>query len=299
MPAGQCASLPTLAQAVFTGRGRHVPAPSGGTSGLSFRCLLSPSLLSSVVFPCWFLWCFLEAGGAQQPLRPSEGLAGVVEPHLLVAVRFPPTREGSGTKCSGRRPKNRASFRYPPQYLVRSRVLPYLLTCGMFWVFGSFHLPAVTSATTIKPQKIASSSPISTVPYSGTSSFHHRGESWVCRPAQSTSCRRSSMRKWRNFTSLHSTVLTQKQEDNIGVKVEGPLKGGHYRFQVSRFIRLCCHWQRVRGLPPRLQKKSIWANSPRIELECGTTRHESSIAKNYFEIELDREELFAIELDLD
>ena len=37
--------------------------------------------------------------GAQQPLRPSEGLAGVVVPHLFVAVRFPPTREGSGTKC--------------------------------------------------------------------------------------------------------------------------------------------------------------------------------------------------------
>ena len=107
------------------------------------------------------------------------------------------------------------------------------------------------------------------------------------------------MRKWRNCTSLHSTVLTQEQEDYIGVKVEGPLKGGHYRYQDSRFIRWCCRWQRVRGLPPRLQKKSIWANSPRIELECETTRHESSIAKNFFEIELDREELFAIELDLD
>ena len=52
----------------------------------------------------------LEAGGAQKPLRPSEGLAGVVAPHLLVAVRFPPTREGSGTKSTGRRPENRASF---------------------------------------------------------------------------------------------------------------------------------------------------------------------------------------------
>ena len=89
------------------------------------------------------------------------------------------------------------------------------------------------------------------------------------------------MRKWRNCTSLHSTVLTQEQEDYIGVKVEGPLKGGHYRYQYSRFTRGCCRWQRVRDLPPRLQKKSIWANSPRIELECGTTRHESSIAKNY------------------
>ena len=32
----------------------------------------------------------------------------------------------------------------------------------------------------IKPQKIASSSLMATVPYSGTSSFHHRDESWVC-----------------------------------------------------------------------------------------------------------------------
>ena len=45
-----------------------------------------------------------------------------------------------------------------------------------------------------KPQKIASSSPVATV-----------------------RCRRSSMRKWRNCTSLHSTVLTREQADYIGV----------------------------------------------------------------------------------
>ena len=71
------------------------------------------------------------------------------------------------------------------------------------------------------------------------------------------------MRKWRNCTSLHSTVLTQEQEDYIGVKVEGPLKGGHYRYQDSRFIR------RVLSLAGVFEaylfdcrKKSIWANSP-------------------------------------
>ena len=32
---------------------------------------------------------------------------------------------------------------------------------------------------------------------------------------------------------------------------------------------------------------------------AGRPRHEGSIAKNYFEIEIDREELFAIELDMD
>ena len=38
------------------------------------------------------------------------------------------------------------------------------------------------------------------------------------------------MRKWRNCTSLHSTVFAQEHADYIGVKVEGPLKGGHYRY---------------------------------------------------------------------
>ena len=54
----------------------------------------------------------------------------------------------------------------------------------------------------------------------------------VFRPTKtlSTSCRRSSMRKWRNCTSLHSTVFAQEHADYIAVKVEGPLKGGHYRY---------------------------------------------------------------------
>ena len=64
---------------------------------MSFCGVLSPSLLSSVVF-------FFRAG------FPEVISKQVVEPHLLLAVRFPPTREGSGTKSSGRRPKNRATF---------------------------------------------------------------------------------------------------------------------------------------------------------------------------------------------
>ena len=54
------------------------------------------------------------------------------------------------------------------------------------------------------------------------------------------------MRKWRNCTSLRSTVLTQEQEDYIGVKVEGPFKGGHYSHSVSCFIRGCCRGQHFR-----------------------------------------------------
>ena len=47
------------------------------------------------------------------------------------------------------------------------------------------------------------------------------------------------MRKWRNCTSLLSTVLTQEYADYIGVKVEGPFRGGHYRDSDARFIREC------------------------------------------------------------
>ena len=54
------ASQPNLALTVFPGRGRHVPAPSGGASGLSFGCLLPPSLLSSVVFRAGFSDVVLE-----------------------------------------------------------------------------------------------------------------------------------------------------------------------------------------------------------------------------------------------
>ena len=51
------------------------------------------------------------------------------------------------------------------------------------------------------------------------------------------------MRKWRNGTFLSLgrvlTILTQKQEDYIGVKVEGPFnirgccRGQHFRFSTA------------------------------------------------------------------
>ena len=100
----------------------------------------------------------------------------------------------------------------------------------------------------------------------------------------STSCRRSSMRKWRNFTSLHSTVLTQEQEDYIGVKVEGPFKGGHYRHSVSCFIRGCCRGQHFR-FSTAMEKNCSGSQSGRTlrgsSSSAGRPRHESSIAKNY------------------
>ena len=112
---------------------------------MSFCGVLPPSLLSSVVFPCWFPGSFLEAGGAQQPLRPSEGLAGVVEPHLLVAVRFLPTREGSGTKSTGQ-----VFFQYVRRW--------YAAIYGrIYWVvLGLRAPPAVTSAMEVFSQTFLS-----------------------------------------------------------------------------------------------------------------------------------------------
>ena len=62
----------------------------------------------------------------------------------------------------------------------------------------------------------------------------------VLRPTRTmcTSCRKSSMRKWRNCTP-------QEQANYGGVKVESPLTGGHYRYRAARFSLKCCRWQRV------------------------------------------------------
>ena len=143
MPAGQSASQPNPPLTVFPGRGRHVPAPAGGASGLSFCGVLPLSLLSSFVSPCWFPGSCLEAGGAQLPLRPSDGLARVVEPHLLVGVRFLPTRQG-GTKSTGRRPKNRATLQVSPVsmwYAARYCRIYFLDVLGLRFLAP----PAVTS----------------------------------------------------------------------------------------------------------------------------------------------------------
>ena len=113
----------------------------------------------------------------------------------------------------------------------------------------------------IKAQKIPSPSPMATV-----------------------RCRRSSMRKWRNCTSLHSTVLTQEQADFIGVKVEGPFKGGHYRYSDARFIRGCCRGQRFRFSTAMVKNRRSSRSGRTLRgssSSAGRPRHESSIAKNY------------------
>ena len=134
-PEGQSANRPVCLVTQPSPVSCHRPRASRSSSrgrgvGLVFL-FLAPSF-SSLFFRFSVLVSrgFLGAGGARLPLRPSEGLAGVVVPHLLVAVRFPPTCEGSGTRGSGRRPKNRAFFQVSLQYFVRSWVLLYLLGCS-------------------------------------------------------------------------------------------------------------------------------------------------------------------------
>ena len=125
----------------------------------------------------------------------------------------------------------------------------------------------------IKPQKIASSSPMATVPYSGTSSFHHRDESWVCRPAQSTSCRRSSMRKWRNCTPqslLRNKKITSASSlmslSRVQGSFDGVVAGSVFEAYLPDY-RGSRSGRTLRG----------WSSS------AGRPRHESSIAKNYLE----------------
>ena len=92
------------------------------------------------------------------------------------------------------------------------------------------------------------------------------------------------MRKWRNFTSLHSTVLIQEQEDYIGVKVESPFKGGHNRYSVSRFIRGCCRGQYFRFSTAKEKNRSCCRSGRTLRgssSSAGRPRHESSISKNY------------------
>ena len=154
LPEGQSASRPERLETppcpdcFSQAAGVTFQQPREGRRAFLSVGVLPPSLLSSFVFPCWFPGELSRSRGCAVATSPIRGLAGVVVPHLRVAVRFLPTREGSGTKSTGRRPKNRASFRYPPQYVVRSRILPYFYTLGLRFLAQ----PAVTSASEVLTQ---------------------------------------------------------------------------------------------------------------------------------------------------
>ena len=89
------------------------------------------------------------------------------------------------------------------------------------------------------------------------------------------------------------TVLAQEQADYIGVKVEGPFFGGHYRYQDARFIRGCCRGQRFRcstameTIAEVVDMVELFADRARVRDDPGmrarsrrTILKSSSIAKN-------------------
>ena len=62
----------------------------------------------------------MEAAGVRSSLRPSEGVAGVVVSHLLVAVRFPPDFERAvAPRAQGADPRTAHPSGIPLQYVVR------------------------------------------------------------------------------------------------------------------------------------------------------------------------------------
>ena len=81
------------------------------------------------------------------------------------------------------------------------------------------------------------------------------------------------------------TVLTQEQASYIDVKVQ------------PRVLSFLMHSSQYSDGENRRGSRS--GRTLHRSSSSAGPRHESSIAKNYFEIELDREELFAIELDMD
>ena len=100
----------------------------------------------------------------------------------------------------------------------------------------------------------------------------------------STSFRRSLMRKWRNGTFLSLgrvlTILTQEQEDYIGVKVEGPFQ--RWTLQLFRFM-----FHSGFRFSTAMEKNRRGSRSGRTlrgsSSSAGRPRHESSISKNYLE----------------
>ena len=146
MPAGQSASLPTLAQTVFfPGRGASRSSSRGeGASGLSF-CGCAPSFSS-----LFFRFSMLVSQGVVQ----KEG-STVATPAVQGGVsrggcaaspcsgEVPPRlRKGSGTEeLGGADPSTVLLFRYPSS--VFGTQLGIALFIGMFWDFRS--PPAITS----------------------------------------------------------------------------------------------------------------------------------------------------------
>ena len=134
---------------------------------MSFCDVLPPSLLSSVVFPVLVSRKLSRSRRCAVATSAIRGVSWVAVSHLLVAVRFFPTREGSGTKSSGRRPKNRATFQVSP--------LSMWYAAGYFRFFfywwddlglRFFAQPAVTSASEVLTETYVARLQCCAIPFS-------------------------------------------------------------------------------------------------------------------------------------
>ena len=145
-PCPDCYSRPRASRSSSLGRG----------VGLVFLlCAPSFSSLFCRFFRAGFSGVVLKQGVRGSHFGHPRG--GVVVPHLRVAVRFSPTREGSGNKSTVLRPKNGATLQVSPSIfgsLLGIAVFIYLLdVLGLRFLT----LPAVTSAIEVLTQTHRSS----------------------------------------------------------------------------------------------------------------------------------------------
>ena len=140
-PKGQSASRPErlvthpCPVCFFPGRGRHVPAPSGGASGLSFCGVLPPS-------PLFFRFSVLVS---QELSRSREctvatpairWVSRVVVPRLLVAVRFLET--AVAPRAQGADPSTAHLFSYPfSTYAVGTFLAVFADVLGLWFLASS------------------------------------------------------------------------------------------------------------------------------------------------------------------
>ena len=115
-----------------------------------------------------------------------------------------------------------------------------------------------------------------------------------------TSCRRSSMRKWRNCTFLHLARNSPSLLRNLQITMASRLKALS-KVGTTRVLSLAaCSMHTSQYSDGENRRGSGSGRTLRgSSSSAGRPLHESSIAKNNFEIELDREEKFANELDMD
>ena len=119
---------PALPWLFFPGRGRHVPAPAGGASGLSFCGVLPPSLLSSVVFSVLVSRKLSRSRRCAVAIPAIRGVSRSGRAASPCSGKVPPDFERAvAPRAQGADPRTAQLFRYQ---------LGIAVLIGMFWDFG-------------------------------------------------------------------------------------------------------------------------------------------------------------------